>query len=109
VLDVPSDFERTVMDARFTEEDEAFRREIAGWLEKNLRGEFEVVKGRGGPGDEHALFAERHAWEKRMGEADWIGVGWPKAVAGRELSLTQQREGNRKNKLRFPHHRYWVF
>ena len=42
------------MDARFTEEDEAFRREIAGWLETHLRGEFEVVKGRGGPGDEHA-------------------------------------------------------
>ncbi len=78
------------MDARFTEEDEAFRREIAGWLEKNLSGEFEIVRGRGGPGDEHALFSERHAWEKRMGEDDWIGVGWPKAVGGRELSLTQQ-------------------
>lgn len=78
------------MDALFTEEDEAFRLEIAGWLEENLRGEFEIVKGRGGPGDEHALFEERHAWEKRMGEAGWIGVGWPKSVGGRELSLTQQ-------------------
>jgi alkylation response protein AidB-like acyl-CoA dehydrogenase len=78
------------MDALFTEEDEAFRVEIAGWLEENLRGEFEIVKGRGGPGDEHALFEERHAWEKRMGEAGWIGVGWPKSVGGRELSLTQQ-------------------
>ncbi|MBJ22198.1 MAG: acyl-CoA dehydrogenase [bacterium] len=78
------------MDARFTEEDEAFRGEIAAWLDENLRGEFEIVKGRGGPGDEHALFEERHAWEKRLGENGWIGVGWPKAVGGRELSLTQQ-------------------
>jgi len=78
------------MDARFTEEDEAFRREIAEWMAKNLRGEFEIVKGRGGPGDEHALFAERHAWEKRMGEHGWVGVGWPTSVGGRGCSLTQQ-------------------
>jgi len=78
------------MDARFTEEDEAFRREIAGWLAEHLVGEFEVVKGRGGPGDEHALFAERHAWERRMGEHGWIGVGWPAEVGGRGCTLTQQ-------------------
>ena len=78
------------MDARFTEEDEAFRGEIARWLDENLRGEFEIVRGRGGPGDEHALFEERHAWERSLGKHGWIGVGWPKAVGGRELSLTQQ-------------------
>ena len=51
------------MDARFTEEDEAFRREIAGWLEAHLRGEFEVVRGRGGPGGPAATagHARRHA------------------------------------------------
>ncbi|MFP6623310.1 MAG: acyl-CoA dehydrogenase family protein [Myxococcota bacterium] len=78
------------MDARFSEEDEAFRREIAGWLEQNLSGEFENVRGRGGPGDEHALFEERHAWERKLGEAGWIGIGWPKSVGGRELDLSQQ-------------------
>ena len=78
------------MDTRFSEEDEAFRREIAGWLEENLEGDFEVVRGRGGPGDEHALFEERHAWERRLGEAGWIGIGWPEGVGGRNLSLTQQ-------------------
>jgi len=78
------------MDARFTEEDEAFRAEIASWLETHLCGEFEIVKGRGGPGDEHALFEERHAWERLLGEHGWIGIGWPKSVGGRELSITQQ-------------------
>lgn len=78
------------MDARFTEEDEAFRREIATWLDENLRGEFEVVRGRGGPGDEHSLVEERKAWEKRLGASGWIGIGWPKEVGGRDLSLTQQ-------------------
>jgi alkylation response protein AidB-like acyl-CoA dehydrogenase len=78
------------MDARFSKEDEAFRREIAGWLKENLSGEFEVVRGRGGPGDEHELFAERHAWERRLGKAGWIGIGWPAEVGGRDLSLSQQ-------------------
>jgi alkylation response protein AidB-like acyl-CoA dehydrogenase len=78
------------MDARFTKEDEAFRREIAGWLEEHLSGEFEAVRGRGGPGDEHALYEERRAWERVLGEHGWIGVGWPAEVGGRDLSLSQQ-------------------
>jgi alkylation response protein AidB-like acyl-CoA dehydrogenase len=78
------------MDARFSPQDEVFRSEFAGWLEQNLRGDFEVVKGRGGPGDEHALFEERHDWERLMGRSGWIGVGWPKDVGGRGLPLSQQ-------------------
>jgi len=74
----------------FSKEDEIFRTEIAEWLARNLTGEFASVKGRGGPGDEHALFEERHAWERKLGADGWIGVGWPKEVGGRDLSLNQQ-------------------
>jgi alkylation response protein AidB-like acyl-CoA dehydrogenase len=70
------------MDLRFSEEDEAFRREVADWLETELSGEFEAVRGRGGPGDEGALIEERKAWERRLGEAGWIGVGWPREAGG---------------------------
>ena len=78
------------MDLRFSEADEAFRREVATWLAENLTGEFEVVRGRGGPGDEHALFDERRRWEQRLGEAGWACVGWPKEHGGRGLTLTEQ-------------------
>ena len=78
------------MDLHFSEEDEAFRREIASWMEKELSGPFSGVRNRGGPGDEHSLFEERHAWEKRLGEAGWIGVGWPKEYGCRELPFSQQ-------------------
>ncbi|MBW2723545.1 MAG: acyl-CoA dehydrogenase family protein [Deltaproteobacteria bacterium] len=78
------------MNTRFSKEDEAFRGEIASWFTEHLEGEFSVVKGRGGPGDEHALFEERHAWEKKLGADGWIGVGWPKEVGGRDLSLNRQ-------------------
>jgi alkylation response protein AidB-like acyl-CoA dehydrogenase len=78
------------MDLRFSDEDEAFRRQAAEWLESQLSGEFAGVRGRGGPGDEGSLVEERKAWERRMGEAGWIGLGWPAELGGRGLPLTRQ-------------------
>jgi len=78
------------VDIRFAPEDEAFRREVAEWLAENLTGELAVLRGRGGPGDEHAFVAERRAWERRLGEAGWIGIGWPREHGGRDLPLIQQ-------------------
>jgi alkylation response protein AidB-like acyl-CoA dehydrogenase len=78
------------MHLRFSDEDEAFRAEAAAWLEEHLSGEFAEVRGRGGPGDEGALVEERKAWERRLGQGGWIGLGWPKQYGGRALPLTQQ-------------------
>jgi alkylation response protein AidB-like acyl-CoA dehydrogenase len=78
------------MDLRFSEEDEAFRRQAADWLERELSGPFVALRGRGGPGDEGALVEERKAWERRLGEAGWIGLGWPREVGGAGLPLSRQ-------------------
>jgi alkylation response protein AidB-like acyl-CoA dehydrogenase len=78
------------MDLRFSEEEEAFRREVAAWLDEHLSGDFAVVRGRGGPGDEHALFDERLAWERKMGAAGWSCVGWPREYGGRGATLSEQ-------------------
>ena len=78
------------MDLRFSAEDEDFRREAREWLTDKLSGEFANVRGRGGPGDEHALFEERLAWERALGEARWSVVAWPEEYGGRGLSVTQQ-------------------
>ncbi len=78
------------MDLRFTEEDEKFRAEVAAWMADNLTGEFAALKGRGGPGDEHVMFDERRAWERRLAEGGWTCVSWPKEHGGRDLSLMQQ-------------------
>jgi alkylation response protein AidB-like acyl-CoA dehydrogenase len=78
------------MDLRFTEEDEAFRHKARAWLEENLCGELAAVRGRGGPGDEHAVFDLRRAWERRMGEAGWTCLGWPREHGGQGVSLSQQ-------------------
>ncbi len=74
----------------FSKEDEQFRNEIANWLKHNLCGEFEALRFRGGPGDEHMFHAERLAWEKRMAEGGWTCIGWPKQYGGRGCSIAQQ-------------------
>lgn len=78
------------MKLSFSPEDEQFRQEIASWLHTNLCGEFEPLRFRGGPGDEHMYPTERKRWEQHMAQAGWLCVGWPKAYGGRGLSISQQ-------------------
>lgn len=63
--------------------------EFGHWLKENLIGEFEKIRWRGGPGDEDAYPELRHAWEKKLGSAGWIGASWPKAFGGREAGLME--------------------
>jgi alkylation response protein AidB-like acyl-CoA dehydrogenase len=74
----------------FTDQDEIFRQSIAGWLADNLCGEFEEIRFRGGPGDEHMFHQQRLAWEKKLAEGRWTCVGWPEEFGGRACSLEQQ-------------------
>ncbi len=78
------------MKLSFSPQDEQFRKEVAGWLEANLTGEFEKIRFRGGPGDEHMFHDERHAWEKKLAEGGWTCIGWPEAQGGRGCSIEQQ-------------------
>ena len=75
------------MDLRESADDRSFRDEVRSFLEDALAGDFVAVRGRGGPGDEHALFDERLAWERHLGAHGWTCVGWPKEHGGRGLSL----------------------
>ncbi len=78
------------MKLSFSPEDEQFREEVAGWLRDHLTGEFEKLKGRGGPGDEHTYPQERKVWEQKLAEGNWTCVGWPVEYGGRGCSIEQQ-------------------
>lgn len=78
------------MKLTFSPQDEAFRGEVAGWLRDNLVGEFEVLRYRGGPGDEHMFPEERKRWEQKLAEGGWTCVGWPQQYGGRGASIEQQ-------------------
>ena len=69
---------------------DAFRAEVRGWLTANLAGEFAPLVGSGGPGREHEFVQERMAWERRLGAASWIGLGWPESDGGRGLPWRHQ-------------------
>ena len=74
----------------FSPQDESFRQEIANWLADNLCGEFDIICGRGGPGDQHSLVEERKAWEQKLYEGGWTCIGWPTEFGGRGASIEQQ-------------------
>jgi alkylation response protein AidB-like acyl-CoA dehydrogenase len=69
---------------------ESFRRDVRGWLEARLVGEFASLRGRGGPGDEHFATDTRRAWERLLAEAGWTCLGWPKEHGGRDATLAEQ-------------------
>lgn len=78
------------MKLSFSDEDEKFRAEVALWLFENLVGEFEQLKFRGGPGDEHMFPLERKKWEQKLAQGGWTCIGWPKEYGGRGCSIEQQ-------------------
>jgi alkylation response protein AidB-like acyl-CoA dehydrogenase len=78
------------MKISFSPEDEKFRAKVAQWLTQNLVGEFEQLKFRGGPGDEHMFPDERKKWEQKLAQDGWTCVGWPKEYGGRGCSIEQQ-------------------
>src|SRR5438874_2115092 len=77
------------MDFRWSAEDEAFREEVRSWLKEHLVGEYGALGSGGGPADETG-WDVRLEWEKKLGEAGWIGLGWPKEYGGRAATITQQ-------------------
>ncbi|MFD8816261.1 acyl-CoA dehydrogenase family protein [Streptomyces sp. NPDC059627] len=62
------------MDFGFAPEDEEFRREVREWLGANVKSD-----------------VDRRSWERTLGGAGWIGIGWAEGGYGnRTASLTQQ-------------------
>ncbi|WP_439861877.1 acyl-CoA dehydrogenase family protein [Pseudomonas sp. MBLB4136] len=74
----------------FSQQDEQFRQEVSTWMNEHLRGDFEELRYRGGPGDEHMFPQERKAWERQLASGGWIGVGLAVEHGGRGLSISQQ-------------------
>src|SRR5437588_12913711 len=77
------------MDLTFSPEETAFRHEISAWIRGNL------PDGWGEPGfKEPKTFEDRlvfsRAWEKKLADAGWAGISWPKDYGGRGVTLMEQ-------------------
>jgi alkylation response protein AidB-like acyl-CoA dehydrogenase len=74
------------MDLTYSDEDEAFRAELRAWLA-------EAVPAHGPPpppGDWPARRAYDTEWQRKLHDAGYAGVNWPKEFGGRGLPVTQQ-------------------
>ncbi|MDX2170846.1 MAG: acyl-CoA dehydrogenase family protein [Deltaproteobacteria bacterium] len=67
------------MDLAYTPEQEAFRRQVRQWIEANVPKRAEV----------RDLDAAR-AWQRKLNDAGYLGVGWPKEHGGAALDKVQQ-------------------
>ncbi len=67
-------------------QNDQFRNELREWLANNLTNEYREKRGM----SFEERFAIRRAWQKKLFDSGWIGVGWPKEYGGRGASLLQQ-------------------
>jgi alkylation response protein AidB-like acyl-CoA dehydrogenase len=75
------------MQLAFAPELKAFREEAADWLNGQLSGPFQAIRGQTNQVDN---VAERRAWEQALGEARWSVIGWPEQWGGRNASIAEQ-------------------
>jgi alkylation response protein AidB-like acyl-CoA dehydrogenase len=66
------------VDLRYTHEDQAFRQEVREWLEANV------------PKEKIRTMEERQAWHRKLYDAGYVGMGWPKEYGGREARPMEQ-------------------
>ena len=73
------------MEIRFSDAEEAFRADARAWLQANVPRE---------PRPESADLTARRAydmaWQRRMHDAGWAGINWPKEYGGRGATLMEQ-------------------
>jgi len=72
------------LDLSFTAAEEAFRAEVQAWLRANLPG--------GGERDFDRLVDEvafLRDWQRRLHDARWVGIHWPREYGGRGASVVE--------------------
>jgi alkylation response protein AidB-like acyl-CoA dehydrogenase len=89
------------MDFSYTDEDEAFRRELVEWLDDELpkflaewsdetsdgtESDDEAGAGSGGVMDQ---MERRRAWQRKLNEGRWAAISWPEEHGGRDATVTQ--------------------
>jgi alkylation response protein AidB-like acyl-CoA dehydrogenase len=76
------------MDFQFTEEQEAFRKEVRQWLERNLPDELRGSGFAASRADVEEV-GQLRAWQKKLAEAGYVGMDWPREFGGRGASIVE--------------------
>ncbi len=70
------------MDLSYSAAEERFRSELRAWLQRNPAGPE--------PEEINAFVAYGKAWQRKLYEAGWCGIAWPKEYGGRGATLIEQ-------------------
>ena len=73
------------VDFELSDSERAFRDEVRAWLKAN-------APRKNGPGEDdmQAFVASRRAWQKKLYEAGYVGITWPKEYGGRGAGFMEQ-------------------
>lgn len=77
------------MNFEFTEQQEAFRKEVRLWLERNVPDDLRGKAFAASRADRDEVRRLR-GWQKRMYEAGYVGMDWPREFGGRGASIVEQ-------------------
>lgn len=75
------------MDLNLTPSEVAFRDEVRAWLHANVPPDWEKRESHGELSERFAFLRD---FQKRVYEAGWAGIAWPKEYGGRGASLMEQ-------------------
>ena len=73
------------MDFDLSPSERAFRDELRAWLKENLEPDERDLR----PGDRQWV-EKRRGWQRKLHEAGYVGIGWPKEYGGRGATLMEQ-------------------
>jgi alkylation response protein AidB-like acyl-CoA dehydrogenase len=68
------------LDFELTAQERAYKDEVRAWLRANVPGD----------GQDEMDIAGRRAWQRKLHEAGYVGIGWPKEYGGRGATLMEQ-------------------
>jgi alkylation response protein AidB-like acyl-CoA dehydrogenase len=77
------------MDFEYTPEQEAYRMELRTWLEANVPEDLKANAADMVPSSREE-FERRKVFQKKLADARWIGIWWPREYGGRGAGLIEQ-------------------
>jgi alkylation response protein AidB-like acyl-CoA dehydrogenase len=78
------------MDFNYTPQEEAFRKELREWLEANVPDDIKVEDTAEMVPPNREVFEKRRVFQRKLQEARWIGIWWPREYGGRGAGIMEQ-------------------
>jgi alkylation response protein AidB-like acyl-CoA dehydrogenase len=83
------------LDLNDTPDQAEYRARVRAWLDEH-RDDAPVLRGKGAIEDEDEAIAAHRAWQRKLAEAGYVGITWPKEYGGQGLGPLEQVISNQE-------------